>query len=148
MVETRDGLPEAVPGAFPPNLAVGDGTGNGVTVDMGEGRFAPYAHMVPGSVAVKQGDTVQPGTFLGLLGNSGNSDAPHLHFQITDRPSALVANGLPFVYDRWFLEGRVVGTAAQLDEAEAAGLPLPFNSSGRGERVREMPVMFDVASFW
>ncbi len=54
--------------------------------------------MQPGSVRVKVGDKVKPGQVLGLLGNSGNTDTPHLHFHVMDGPSPLVANGLPYVF--------------------------------------------------
>ena len=37
------------------------------------------AHMQPGSVRVARGDTVEAGTILGLVGNSGKSHEPHLH---------------------------------------------------------------------
>ncbi|MGH6866310.1 MAG: M23 family metallopeptidase [Methyloceanibacter sp.] len=35
--------------------------------------------MQPGSLKVKVGDKVTTGQLIGLLGNSGNTDAPHLH---------------------------------------------------------------------
>ena len=45
--------------------------------------------MQPGSLKVKVGDTVKTGQVLGLLGNSGNTDSPHLHFHVMDGPSPL-----------------------------------------------------------
>ncbi|MCX6285893.1 MAG: M23 family metallopeptidase [Bacteroidetes bacterium] len=49
---------------------------------MGNGCNAMYAHCVKGSFMVKAGDKVKKGQPLALLVNSGNSDAPHLHFEI------------------------------------------------------------------
>jgi murein DD-endopeptidase MepM/ murein hydrolase activator NlpD len=43
---------------------------------------------------------VQRGDVLGLLGNSGQSSAPHLHFHVTEGPSLLGANGVPYAFDR------------------------------------------------
>ena len=45
---------------------------------------AVYAHALPGTVAVKPGDHVEKGQVIAKLGNSGNSGAPHLHFQLSD----------------------------------------------------------------
>ena len=44
---------------------------------------------------------------LGLLGNSGNTDTPHLHFHVMDGPSPLVANGLPYVFANFAGQGRL-----------------------------------------
>jgi hypothetical protein len=66
-----------------------------VVVKIAPKRFAFYAHMQPGSLRVKEGDRVRKGQILGLLGNTGNTDAPHLHFHIMDGPSPLQSNGLP-----------------------------------------------------
>jgi murein DD-endopeptidase MepM/ murein hydrolase activator NlpD len=64
--------------------------------------------MQPGSLKVKVGDKVTTGQVLGRLGNTGNTDTPHLHFHIMDGPSPLAANGLPFVFTSFTGEGRLV----------------------------------------
>ena len=106
-VGTADGLPEQVPGKLPADATIQMAAGNHVVVDIGGGRFAFYAHMQPGSVRVKVGDTVKTGQVLGLLGNSGNTDTPHLHFHVMDGPSPLVANGLPYVFMGFTGQGRL-----------------------------------------
>ena len=69
--------------------------GDYVIMDLGAGTWALYAHLQPGTLTVKPGDKVKAGQVLGKLGNSGNSDAPHLHFQLMDGPSPLGAEGVP-----------------------------------------------------
>ena len=100
----KDEIPENVPGddsraieITPDNVA-----GNYVSVDSGDGRFFFYAHLQPGSLRVELGAEVRRGDVLGLLGNSGNSTEPHLHFHIGDADSLLGAEGLPFVFDSFF----------------------------------------------
>jgi Peptidase family M23 len=94
----KDGIPENVPGpasrAVPITLeTVG---GNHVVLDLGGGRFAFYAHLQPGTVRVKVGERVKSGQVLGLVGNSGNSTEPHLHFHISNGISPLGSEGLPY----------------------------------------------------
>ena len=101
VVATKDGLPDNVPGitsrAVPITLeTVG---GNYVILDLGGGRFAFYAHLQPGSLRVKTGDRVKRGQVVGLVGNSGNSTEPHLHFHVSDGVSPLGSEGLPFAVD-------------------------------------------------
>ena len=55
--------------------------GNHVIARSGE-IFAGFAHLAPGSVAVVEGQTVAAGEILGRVGHTGNSTAPHLHFQL------------------------------------------------------------------
>lgn len=98
VTETKDGIPENVPGlnsrAVPITLeTVG---GNHVILDIGGGHFAFYAHLQPGSLRVKLGDKVRRGQVVGLVGNSGNSTEPHLHFHIENASSPLGAEGLPY----------------------------------------------------
>jgi Peptidase family M23 len=141
VVEVVDGLPDQVPGQESPGLTIDELGGNHVIIDMGEGRFALYAHMIPGSIVVEKGQFVRAGEKLGHLGNSGSSTEPHLHFHIMDRPHPLKSVGLPFVFDRMTFEGHVVGTLIDL-----SGKP-PIDDSERGHRNRQMPLALDVVGF-
>jgi Peptidase family M23 len=147
VVEVVNNLPDQVPGQLPPNLSATEAAGNHVIVDVGHGRFTLYAHLIPGSVAVTEGQVVQQGDLIGRLGNSGNTDAPHLHFQVMNRPSALDANGLPFVFRRMELRGRFAGTLDQLNTAAFSGSPLPIDPASSGLRKKEMPLTLDVLDF-
>ncbi len=71
--------------------------GNHVIVKS-EAGFAVYAHLAPGSVAVTEGQTVRAGDVLGVVGSTGNSTAPHLHFQLMDQLDAHVAKAVPSVF--------------------------------------------------
>jgi len=86
VVSTVNDQPEQIPGQFPANISLDEVDGNNVILDLGGGRFAMYAHMQPGSVRVKAGDHVKLGQVIGLVGDSGNSVAPHLHFQVMQAP--------------------------------------------------------------
>lgn len=55
---------------------------NFVELTHATGHVTRYLHMLSGSVAVSVGQTVKCGDQLGLVGSSGNSSAPHLHFQL------------------------------------------------------------------
>jgi len=101
VVATKDSIPQNVPGlnsrAVPITLVtVG---GNHVAIDIGHGRYALYAHVQPGSLRVKVGDHVKRGQVVALLGNSGNSTEPHVHFQIADGPTFLSSEGIPYATD-------------------------------------------------
>jgi Peptidase family M23 len=128
VVAMADDRPEQVPGKLPEGISLEMALGNYVVVDIGEGRFAFYAHMQPGSLRVKPGDKVTAGQVLGLLGNSGNTDAPHLHFHVMDGASPLLSNGLPYVFTSFTGEGRVTdeqplfsGGAAPIDPNALSG---------------------------
>ncbi|WP_374652799.1 M23 family metallopeptidase [Dongia sp.] len=56
--------------------------GNSVIVDHGDGWVTQYAHMKKGSVAVMPGQKVAAGDVLGQIGLSGNTEFPHLHFEV------------------------------------------------------------------
>jgi murein DD-endopeptidase MepM/ murein hydrolase activator NlpD len=102
---TSDGLPDNKPGArFLPTES-DTVAGNYVIVDLGGDRFAFYGHLQPG-LRVKAGEKVERGRVLGLVGNSGDSLEPALHFQITDSSSPLRAEGLPYAIDAFELQGR------------------------------------------
>jgi hypothetical protein len=120
---TLDGLPEQIPGQYPKNIPIEQADGNSVVLDLGDGNYALYAHLQPGSLRVKQGEQVTRGQVLGLVGNSGNSVAPHLHFHVMDGPSPLGSNGLPYHIDAFTVSGHTPGTA-DFDAAERDGTQL------------------------
>lgn len=57
-----------------------DNWGNYVSISHGYGFYTLYAHLKEGSVKLNEGDYVKQGEKLGLVGNSGRSPVPHLHF--------------------------------------------------------------------
>ncbi len=60
----------------------GKDAGNGVVIDHGDGWETQYSHLKMGSIAVRPGQKVAAGERLGLIGMSGNSEFPHLHFSL------------------------------------------------------------------
>lgn len=134
VMSVTDGLPEQTPGRFPTNIPLDEADGNSVTLDLGNGRFAMYAHLQPGSLRVKVGESVKPGQVIGLVGDSGNSIVPHLHFQVTDGPSSFSSNGLPYEIRNFEVTGKTPGTTA-FDEAESNGTPLAVTPVSPPEHV-------------
>jgi hypothetical protein len=100
VVSVVDGMPENVPHSdkMAVEMRADNLAGNDVVEDIGGGRYVGYAHLRPGTVAVKAGDQVRSGQLLGKLGNTGNSTEPHLHLQICNGPSFLICEGLPMEF--------------------------------------------------
>ena len=73
--------------------------GNYVVIDHGNGEFSAYCHLQEGSIRVKTGDKVNKGMAIAKVGNTGNSGAPHLHFQLMDSQDFFTANGLPVMFE-------------------------------------------------
>lgn len=132
---TQDGIEDNVPfEAMKGPMTLETIGGNAVLLDIGGGRYAFYGHLKHGSLRVKRGDVVKKGQVLGLLGNSGNSDAPHLHFHIVDGPSAMEANGVPFAFESF----EYVGDMAPGDFLRA-GRVVKGSGKSYGKRSNEMP---------
>ena len=73
---TRDGVQDFVP------KVAGRECGNGVVIQHADGWETQYCHMRQGSVLVHQGDKIETGTALGLIGQSGMADFPHVHLSV------------------------------------------------------------------
>lgn len=75
VTEVVSDLPDQVPNGPSIVTTIDTAAGNHVIIDMGEERYALYAHLQPNSPTVQVGDSVYQGQRLGLLGNSGNTTA-------------------------------------------------------------------------
>jgi murein DD-endopeptidase len=137
VTEVKDGIPLNVPGinsrAVPITLeTVG---GNHVILNIGNGCYAFYAHLQPGSIRVKVGDKIHRGQILGLVGNTGNSTEPHLHFHISNASSPLGSEGLPYLFPSFEVEGKGWGWK-------------PSNATGTPERhTMEIPLENEIVRF-
>jgi hypothetical protein len=138
VVNLYDGADAQVPGQStgitPENIG-----GNMLVVDIGGGNYAFYAHLQRGSLEVGLGDRVKTGDVIALLGNTGNTTAPHLHYHVMDGTSPLDANGLPYVFTSFAGQGVLAGgaedaleggSAAEIDTSRLSGTfvnALPLN---------------------
>ena len=99
---------EKIDGNFDRDCAIqGNGGFNAVFVQQDDGLTAWYLHMKNGSPTTKAvGERVDAGEFLGLVGSSGPSNLPHLHFELHDASGNIVdpfhgtCNAEP---DRWIV---------------------------------------------
>jgi len=109
VVQARDGMPNNIPrtmDGFTPAVPITMDTvmGNFIVLGLGDGQFAQYVHLQPGSLRVKSGDHVKRGQVLAHVGNSGDARWPHLHFQVSDSPDILASEGLPYLVDQFKLK--------------------------------------------
>ena len=129
----KDGIPQNIPGANSRAVPITLETvgGNHVILDLGQGRYAFYAHLQPGSLRVKPGDKVRRGQVLGLVGNSGNSTEPHLHFHISNANSPLASEGLPYVFESFEQQGQGWGWKASGKDvpAEKRSMEIPLQNA-------------------
>jgi hypothetical protein len=134
------GVPPA-PGTFAPDTS----EGNSVVVDLGDGTYAFYGQLQPGSIIVREGDRVRRGQALARLGNSGNSQSPHLHFHVMTAESVIGADGVPFVFNRFGYSGQI--DPARLAQSGLHGtygdnrFPVPMT------RARQLPLDLAILDF-
>ncbi len=71
------------------------GYGNQVVIDHGYSYSTLYAHM--SKILVRPGEKVKRGQVIGLVGNTGKSTAPHLHYEVRKNDRAV--NPIYFFYN-------------------------------------------------
>jgi murein DD-endopeptidase MepM/ murein hydrolase activator NlpD len=102
--------------------------------------FAVYAHLQMGTIKVSPGQRVREGRVLALLGNSGTSSNPHLHFHVVNRPP--FGDGVRYVLDSFVVQG----SAESFDSLMTGGALKP-RTGGPERRSREMPTNYAVVNF-
>ena len=150
VLAVADGTVVAVRNDYPesrtldnPRHPLGEGSGNFVSLALGDGRYAHYEHLRPGSVRVHPGEQVHRGQVIASLGFTGDSTGPHLHFHVSDGATPLAGEGLPFVIDRYDL----LGHYPSLDDF-AAGKPWQSLPPGNMPvRTGDMPAANAVVDF-
>lgn len=75
--------------------------GNYVIIKYSENVYAALCHLQTGSIQVSVGQMIKKGEVIGRVGHSGNSFAPHLHFQLMDSSDISVANGVPCAFEQY-----------------------------------------------
>ena len=80
--KTRDGIEDINVNEIGKETVDKYGLGNTVLIDHGDGWVSIYGHMRKGSVSVKPGDHVEAGQPIGLVGLSGLTSFPHMHFMV------------------------------------------------------------------
>lgn len=71
--------------------------GNYVVIEHPNGMTSWYAHMKHGSVTTKSvGSPVQAGEYLGIVGSSGFTTGPHVHFEVRNGDNIFAPNLDPF----------------------------------------------------
>jgi murein DD-endopeptidase MepM/ murein hydrolase activator NlpD len=142
VVETLSNLDDQVVGMLPDpkTITIENVDENHIVLDLGHGKYGFYAHLQKDSVLVKKGDHVKRGQALALLGNTGNTSAPHLHFHLMDGSS-----GLPYVIDRFSVTGQL--SAERFDKTELEGEWSKFLLATPSVRKMEFPLDLTVVDF-
>ena len=143
VVGLQDGLRDQVPGEPPVGVTIQNAGGNYIVERIGPHLFAFYAHLQPGSLRVRRGQRLHTGQVIGLLGNSGNSSGPHLHFHIMDTASPLQSNGIPFTFRAFRGQGVVTSEAPMF-----RGEPAPIDRGAlAGPHRDQMPLADQLVDF-
>ena len=111
------GVSDIHPDAPVGNIGETPGQGNHIVLDIGSGRYAVLAHLERGSARVGEGERVRVGQQIAAVGDSGNSLAPHLHFQVQANPDfGEQARTVPVVFrDVVLIRGGNESTPAEAD---------------------------------
>ncbi|MBO9709279.1 MAG: M23 family metallopeptidase [Caulobacter sp.] len=143
--DARGDLPDGAPLkplATPDDLTARTLYGNFVVLEIAPGVFAHYAHLSADGMNVKIGQRVRRGEVIGRLGQTGAAGAPHLHFQVSDRPTFEQSEGLPFTIDAFTVLG--VGSVESTFDVAA---PVTLGAQRSGARRGRTPLDGDVVRF-
>ena len=69
--------------------------GNMITIDHGYGMGTRYGHL--DKILIKKGERIKRGQKIGLMGNSGRSTGPHVHYEV--RLNGVPVNPRQYILD-------------------------------------------------
>ena len=117
-----------------PDPLIKDIRGNYIVIRHAKDEYSVLAHLMPGSISVKVGQSVKRGEKMALSGNSGNTSEPHLHFQVQNGHSFFNSAGLPIHFIS-------IESTSQPQYGKYDLRPIPTSKESfvaRGQRVRNI----------
>ncbi|GAA0708643.1 M23 family metallopeptidase [Dokdonella soli] len=142
VVATRNSMAES-PILSDVRNALEDASGNFVTLDLGEGRYATYEHLRPGSVRANPGEHVRRGQVIAALGYTGDSTGPHLHFHVSNGNAPLAGEGMPYVIAQF----DAIGAYPSMDAFAKSEPWVPEPQNAARTRRMEFPAANTVVDF-
>jgi lipoprotein NlpD len=117
------------------------GLGNAIKIQHPDGSVTVYGHN--SRVLVKQGQSVSQGQIIAEMGSTGNSTAPHLHFEV--HPNRRVAvdpiNILPSLVAGRIPKQQTVSTSAvSPQEVDTVDFVSPYSNSSQVSPSQQIPV--------
>jgi hypothetical protein len=94
VARVRDGVDDISVRTIGKAAIIGKECGNGAVIEHENGWQTQYCHLAKGSLRVMAGDRVAEGLPIGLVGLSGDTEFPHLHFTVRHRGEVID----PFAY--------------------------------------------------
>lgn len=129
IVDAKSGIQDHVPGSVAGPISMATIGGDYVIERIGNGAYAFYAHLKPGSLKAYMGARVKRGQVLASLGNTGNSSEPHLHFHIITKPSPLAGTGIPYAFDHFSIVPGHLKEQEQIGFVFGTGKPTAVSKS-------------------
>lgn len=105
VVDIGDNRPETEIRSGRPIVCSGDDPkGNYIVLKHPHGEYSVICHLLKNSFYVEVGDLIQKGDLLALVGNSGNTQGPHLHFHVQNSPYFNKAVGIKISFTNIYKE--------------------------------------------
>lgn len=133
VTEVVDKVPDNQPGELPHPVTLDNIAGNHVILHIAPNRYVLFAHLRAGSIRVRLHQHVTARDVIAQVGNSGQTTAPHLHFQVMDENSPLAAEGVPYLFRSF----TYLGLGRDFEEDKHPSVP----------KERELPLDDDVVGF-